>query len=279
MKCRFGRHIAVSILAGFMLLGASGCSSQATHHSGQIGRYYGDDVYFSVPVIAEASDPSQEDKFWEVRQGIGGADVVVLGPFITKDGAESFRENMSLSSCRLDSKLSADQFRRQQLEAMRAEYPQATGFAEGDDRTGCWATFDMPEEKQLLACKAWFFVDAERSVGYTLVGTVLKSSKLDDYRRDFDDIAVTFCIGKPVSSFVAMSDALAKACAFLSANPVNSAVPENSAGVENNSGIVNNADTEINTSAVNSAGSADGAAANDNAGVQAEANKPEQQSR
>ncbi len=194
-----------------LLLTLSGCGSQVAHHSGQIGRYYGEGVYFSVPVLQEAADVLREDKFWEIRQGIGGADVVVLGPFITQDSAESFRENMVLSSRPIEGISKVEQFREQQLDVLRREFPKAGQFAEGMDYTGCWETFEYEQDGRQLACKAWFYIDDAHSRGYTLVGTVQKSSKLAEYYADFNKIAVTFQIGAPYSSFSGMSKVLAKA--------------------------------------------------------------------
>ncbi|MDO5296108.1 MAG: hypothetical protein Q4F00_05605 [bacterium] len=210
------------LLAACLAGGMSGCSSQVTHHSGQIGRYFGNGVSFSVPVVQEATDPLHEDKFWEVRQGIGGADVVVLGPFVTQDAAESFRENMVLSSRPVSGIDEVAQFRQQQIEVLRQQFPGAVNFADGQDETGCWETFEYTEHSRTLACKAWFFLDTERSLGYCLTGTAQKTAKFTDYCHDFDRIAVTFKIGAPYSSFSGMSEALAKADQLLSQDTIES---------------------------------------------------------
>ena len=210
MRASLGKYALAVLLTGSVVLGVTGCSSQITHHSGQIGRYYGDGVSFSVPVVQRAAEVQQEDKFWEVRQGIGGADVVVLGPFVTQDGGESFRENMVLSSRAVDVS-DAEQFRRQQLAVLKNDIPSAVAVAEGQDETGLWADYECEEKGRVLACRAYFFLDAERSLGYVLVGTVLKSPKTEEYRQDFGDIAKTFRIGTPLTACECMSEVLAKA--------------------------------------------------------------------
>ena len=215
MHFELRRFSLFGVAAACLACGMSGCSSQITHHSGQIGRYYGDGVSFSVPVVQEASDAAQEDRFWEVRQGIGGADVVVLGPFVTQDSADSFRENMVLSSCSVSGISDVSQFRQQQVELLRQKMPEAVDFTDGQDDIGCWETFEYDDNGRRLFCKTWFFLDAQRSLGYTLAGTVQKTSKYEDYCRDFGDIAVTFRIGDPYSSFSGMSASLAKADEFL----------------------------------------------------------------
>ena len=210
MQLYFRINSLWGLAAACLVLGTGGCSSQITHHSGQIGRYYGDGVSFSVPVVQEAADAAHEDKFWEVRQGIGGADVVVLGPFVTQDGADSFRENMVLSSCQVSGANGVSQFREQQVELLRQKLPEAVGFSEGQDDAGYWETFEYNDNGRQLFCKTWFFLDEQRSLGYTLAGTVQKSSKCGEYCKDFENIAVTFKIGEPYSSFSGMSSSLAR---------------------------------------------------------------------
>ena len=210
MQFKLNSYSVVVLAAACLAGGTSGCSSQITHHSGQIGRYYGDGVSFSVPVVQEAADALHEDKFWEVRQGIGGADVVVLGPFVIQDGADSFRENMVLSSCTVSGINDEAQFREQQVNLLRRQLSEADNFVNGQDDTGSWVTFMYRDNGRQLACKTWFFLDVQRSLGYTLVGTVQQSPKFADYCKDFEDIAVTFTIGEPYSSFSGMSSSLAR---------------------------------------------------------------------
>lgn len=204
--------IAVA-LGSVLLLGAGGCApSQVTHHSGQIGRYYGDGVCFSVPVVQIADAVQKEDKFWEVRQGIGGADVVVLGPFVT-EGSDNYRENMALSSRPVSGVSNVEQLRDELLKSIAEDIPSASGFVKGQDEYNCWVDYTCSEDDKELFCRAFFFYDSERSLGYTLVGTVLNSAKNDNVIRDFASIAETFRIGVPQSGFGCLSDALAEAVA------------------------------------------------------------------
>ncbi len=215
MKAAFSKYAVGLALGTVLLLGANGCSSsQVTHHSGQIGRYFGDGISFSVPVLERSTTPTGEDKFWEVRQGIGGATVVILGPFVSEGGAPSFRENMVLSTHKLSAPQNVESFRQSQLSEFKGAYANVvSGFSEGQDETGYWLTFERSEAGRVLFHKAWFFVDEGRSLGFVLVGTVQKGTHQDACVQDFNRIASTVRFGTPPSGFAWLSEELDKAMA------------------------------------------------------------------
>ena len=218
MRIGFGKYAA--ILALGLCLGANGCApSQVTHHSGQIGRFFGDGISFSVPVVRQSENIQQEDSFWEVRQGIGGVDVVVLGPFVKGRGEENFRENMVLTSQKLSVGTTVEQFREQQIAEYSGIHSGAGSFQTGNDKAGSFAIWERQDNGREVCCKAWFFVDGERSLGYVLLGTVLKDDKTESYFEDFASIASTFRIGTPLSGFGWLDEALGRSIAALGVAP------------------------------------------------------------
>ncbi|MBQ7502253.1 hypothetical protein IJT93_06005 [bacterium] len=191
-----------------------------THYSAQIGRFCENGVSFTVPMISRTQSMSGEDRFWELRRGIGEAVVVVLAEAESASDSKTFRSNMTLTKVDLEgAKLNAEVFCKEQTEALRKE-----GFAQkiesGSDGVGPWVSFSQEKNGLPIACKAWFFVynrDNAQPEGYVLLGSAWQGSPaLKDTMTKFAEVAATVKFGSFESGFVKHAAALSDAAASLS---------------------------------------------------------------
>lgn len=201
----FGYRRIVALLAGgVFLLGVAGCApSQVTHHSGQIGRFYGAGVSFSVPMTVRADKPEAEDSFWEVRTGIGEAAVVALSP--PEGRGDGFRENMTLTVCSLSQPVTAEQFRTEQLASLK-EAGVLQGEAELGQEITANASFAGMQDNHKVLCNAWFFVNPQGDKGYVLLGTSAEGNAHQRYAADFANIAATLRFGPPPTGFALLGE-------------------------------------------------------------------------
>lgn len=201
---------ARTMAAGAVLLGLlSGCGAPTnTHHSGQIGRFYGDGVSFSVPQVA-FGEGGTEDKYWELRGGIDKTVVVAFSPLLEGD---NFRENMVLSAQDLDRTMSPEAFRAAQLQQVKAEGDLVGEPTLGGDTNRPWAEFSRQEGGATVRCVAWFFTRPAQgdlpARGWVLLGTAAEGATLETYRKQFEHIAATFRFGRPPTGFALLGDAV-----------------------------------------------------------------------
>lgn len=230
------KRFALWAVCGLVLSGACACApSQATHFSGQIGRFYGEGISFTVPMVGRAEKAGQEDHFWEIRRGIADTIVVVLQP--AEASQKDFRVNMALTAEKISEKLTAEEFRAKQLEEIKSQ-SSALGIegeiATGLDEAGPWAQFKRSNNGMTTISKAWFFTpdpDAE-NVGeeaYVLLGMTKDTPKAVKDLQAFAQIAATVKIGRPNSGFsklaLALSSAASQCAAPQEKTPVETAVP------------------------------------------------------
>ncbi len=199
------------LMGGLALFGASGCAApQATHHSGQIGRFYGEGISFSVPLISLAEKPGGEDRFWELRRGIDRAVVVAFKP-LAPDGA-GFRENVVLTVQDLERDLDPAEFRRLQSEELKAGGTLLGATEEGEDPSGPWLGFSRQENGRTVFCRAWFFTrpasPGGSARGFVLLGTAAEGPKLQADLEEFSRIASTVRFGRPPTGFHLMGRAV-----------------------------------------------------------------------
>jgi len=199
------------LLGGLALFGASGCAApQATHHSGQIGRFYGEGISFSVPLISLAEKPGGEDRYWELRRGIDRAVVVAFKPLAPESGG--FRENMVLTVQDLEQNLSPTEFRQRQLTELRSTGALVGTPEEGEDSVGPWLGFSRQEEGRSVACRAWFFTrpaaQGEPARGFVMLGTAPEGPNLAAEIGQFSRIASTVRFGRPPTGFHLMGRAV-----------------------------------------------------------------------
>lgn len=201
---------ARTLVAGGLLLGLlSGCGMPETmHHSGQIGRFYGEGVSFSVPQVA-FGEGGKEDRYWELRRGIDKTVVVAFSPLLEGD---NFRENLVVTSQDLDRTMSPEAFRAAQLQQMKAEGDLVGEPTLGGDTNRPWAEFSRQEGQATVHCVAWFFTrPAEGDLparGWVLLGTAAEGATLETYRKQFEHIASTFRFGRPPTGFALLGDAV-----------------------------------------------------------------------
>ena len=201
-----------------IFLGTAGCAGpQATHHSGQIGRFYGEGVSFSVPQVSRADKPGGEDRYWELRRGIDKAVVVAFKPVAA--GAEGFRENLVLTAQDFDRQVTPVEFRDQQLADLRAAGNLVGEPELGEDRSGPWLGFSRREEGSSVVCRAWFFtIPGQGPVkprGFVLLGTAQTGPATAATLEEFARVAATFRIGRPPSGFFVLGQAVDGAVAAL----------------------------------------------------------------
>lgn len=206
------------LLAGLALFGASGCAApQATHHSGQIGRFYGEGISFSVPLISLAEKPGGEDRYWELRRGIDRAVVVAFKPLTPESGG--FRENMVLTVQDLEQDLSPAVFRQRQLAELRSTGTLVGTPEEGEDSVGPWLGFSRQEEGRNVACRAWFFTRPATQEGpargFVMLGTAPEGPNLAAEIAEFSRIASTVRFGRPPTGFHLMGRAVEQILAGL----------------------------------------------------------------
>lgn len=222
----------IALLAGLALFGASGCAApQATHHSGQIGRFYGEGISFSVPLVSLAEKPGGEDRYWDLRRGIDRAVVVAFKPLAPESGG--FRENMVLTVQDLEGNLSPSEFRQRQLAELRSTGTLVGTPEEGEDAVGPWLGFSRQQEGRSVACRAWFFTRPATpegpARGYVMLGTAPEGPNLAGEIAEFSRIASTVRFGRPPTGFQLMGQAVDRVVAGLAtrSEPAAEAAPPN----------------------------------------------------
>lgn len=199
------RRWAILSFSAILLSGMMGCAgSQVTHFSGQIGRFHEDGISFTVPMIERSENLYGEDRFWELRRGIGHSMVVVLAPL--EDGV---RSNMTLTKSTLSKDVStAEIFRQQQVDELSKEIKGQ--IEEGQDGNIPCVSFAQEKDGVKVRCKAWFFVNDkdESPCGYVLLGTAPDGASLEPTMEKFSEVASTFTFGQASSGFTKYSDVL-----------------------------------------------------------------------
>lgn len=227
---------AAFALAILTLLGTAGCGTPAaTYHSGQIGRFYGEGVSFSVPLVSLAEKAGGEDRYWELRRGIGQSVVVAFSP--VAPGGDEFRENLVLTAQDLDRAMTAVEFRELQVQQFQQEGTLTGQPTLGEDATGPWAEFPTKEEDRPVRCRAWFFVrpleQGGKPRGYVLMGTAEAGGTADSYMDQFAAIAATVRFSRPPTGFSllgkAVDDVLAAAAAVRGSAPAPGLAPSGAA--------------------------------------------------
>ncbi len=206
------------LVGGLLLLGTGGCASpQATHHSGQIGRFYGEGVSFSVPQVSRADKPGTEDRYWELRRGIDKSVVVAFKPMAA--GQTGFRENLVLTVQDLDRPTTPAEFRAQQTADLQAAGNLVGEPQLGEDASGPWLGFSRQEEGQPVVCRAWFFTlpgqAPARPRGFVLLGTAKSGSGNQETLEQFARVAASFRVGRPPTGFELLGSAVDQAFAAL----------------------------------------------------------------
>ncbi len=219
------------LVGGLLLLGTCGCAGpQATHHSGQTGRFYGEGVSFSVPQVSRADKPGAEDRYWELRRGIDRSVVVAFKPMPA--GQAGFRENVVLTVQELDRPYAPAEFRDQQAADLKASGNLVGQPEVGEDASGPWLGFSRQEEGQPVVCRAWFFTTPgeppARPRGFVLLGTAKSGSENQGTLEQFTRVAATFRTGRPPTGFELLGSAVDQAVAALVAEQPESpaAVPQ-----------------------------------------------------
>ncbi|MGI5845276.1 MAG: hypothetical protein ACOX9B_14030 [Candidatus Xenobium sp.] len=221
-----------ALLAGLALFSASGCAApQATHHSRQIGRFYGEGISFSVPLLSLAEKPGGEDRYWDLRQGIDQAVVVAFKPLAPESGG--FRENMVLTVQDLERDLSPGEFRQGQLAELRSTGALVGTPEEGEDAAGPWLGFSHRQEGRNVVCRAWFFTRPATpegpARGFVMLGSAPEGPNLAAEIAEFSRIASTVRFGRPPTGFLLMGQAVDQVLAGLAAQsePAAEAPPPN----------------------------------------------------
>lgn len=212
----------LSLLLGVLvLLGTGGCGNpQPTHHSGQIGRFYGEGVSFSVPMLSRAAKPGAEDRYWELRRGIDKSVVVAFKPLSAADG--SVRENMALTVQELERAMAPAEFRLAQARELGTAGQVSGSLQEGQDGAGPWLGFTREVQGRKVVCRAWFFTEPaqgqRRPRGFVLLGTAPEGPSVDQELVQFGKIAATFRFGRPPTGFALLGQAVDRLSAALAAS-------------------------------------------------------------
>ncbi len=209
------KHCSAFSVSILLLLSLNACApSQATHYSGQIGRFCEDGMVFTVPMVNRASNLASEDSFWELRRGIGHSVVIALAPLSADPNAPRFRSNMTLTKTELDNpSIDAQAFAQTQLEQMKKDLKGIEDIQQGTDSASYWISFSQKQNGLDIQCKAWFFVRPPQSqdskaLGCVLLGSALKDGSLADTMDKFQEIAQTFSFDKFRSGFIKHAESL-----------------------------------------------------------------------